>query len=196
LSSGKELEPRPGKRRREVQEATSGNGDVSLLSCDLAELSLETSQPTVLEAEAETLQDQEQPQEAPQDKELWQEGKEIDEDEGEEEDNVKATKADDAEVKIVKWNVQLAYGLGLKNSPKIATRAAEVRRSFCLRWYKRRLTQSYFRWLHHSENSNNAELVCQRLSNWIKCSIHKRLMRQSFLLSRTDITGLSLDEPS
>jgi hypothetical protein len=147
--SGKEPEPRQGKRRREVQEEKPGDGDVPILPSGLAELILGTSQPTILVAEAASPQDEEQPQEGnPQDKEQPQEGKEIDADE--DAGNAKATKAEDAEVKIVKWNVRLAYGLGIKNTTKIA-RAAEVLRLFCLRWYKRRLTQSYFWWLHQSE---------------------------------------------
>jgi hypothetical protein len=67
------------------------------------------------------------------------------------------------EVKLVKWNVRLASGLGMKKSPKIS-RAAEVLRSFCLRWYKRRrLTQSYFWWLHHSAKFKRCGIAMSRV---------------------------------
>jgi hypothetical protein len=59
----------------------------------------------------------------------------------------KATKLDDAEVKVRKWNTRLARKLGRKLTAEME-RGMDVLRGFFLRRHKRRMTQSFFGWLH------------------------------------------------
>ncbi len=68
----------------------------------------------------------------------------------EDDEDAKATKSDDAEVKIEKWDARLAKRLEVPNTPDVA-RAAVVLRNFCLKWQKRRLTQAYLCWLHQTK---------------------------------------------
>ena len=63
--------------------------------------------------------------------------------------DVKATKADDAAVRVGDWDRRLCHVMNVKLSPK-AIQAAVTLRKFCLGWYRRKVTQSYFWWLHHS----------------------------------------------
>jgi hypothetical protein len=62
-------------------------------------------------------------------------------------DELKATKADDARVRVEEWDSELAKVTGVGEGEEL-TQAAEVIRVFCLRWWRRRLTRSFFCWLH------------------------------------------------
>jgi hypothetical protein len=64
------------------------------------------------------------------------------------EDDRKATKADDAAVNVRKWNERLSEVTGVSHTERF-DKAAGVLREFGLTWFRRRLTQSYFGWLHH-----------------------------------------------
>jgi hypothetical protein len=59
----------------------------------------------------------------------------------------KATKSDDSEVKVRKWNSRLARMLGLLLTPRMES-SMDVLRGFFLRRHKRRMTQSFLGWLH------------------------------------------------
>jgi hypothetical protein len=61
--------------------------------------------------------------------------------------DVKATKADDAAIDEVKWKERLCRVLGQAYTSQVK-QAVEVLRGFVLRLYQRRVTQSYFCWLH------------------------------------------------
>jgi hypothetical protein len=60
---------------------------------------------------------------------------------------LKATKADDARVRVEEWDRELAKVMGVGEGETL-TQAAEVIRTFCLRWWRRRVTRSFFCWLH------------------------------------------------
>jgi hypothetical protein len=61
--------------------------------------------------------------------------------------DLKATKSDDARVKVEMWDAGLGEAMDIAASEEL-TQAAEAIRSFCLRWWRRRLTRSFFCWLH------------------------------------------------
>jgi hypothetical protein len=73
------------------------------------------------------------------------EGDELD-DETEDEDG-KATKSDDAKVKVQKWNARLARKLGHQLTPEMEA-SMDVLRGFNLCRHKCRMTQSFLGWLH------------------------------------------------
>jgi hypothetical protein len=60
---------------------------------------------------------------------------------------LKATKADDARVRVEMWDSELGNVMGIGESEEL-TQAAEAIRVFCLRWWRRRVTRSFFCWLH------------------------------------------------
>lgn len=62
-------------------------------------------------------------------------------------DELKATKADDARVRVEEWDCELGKVMGVGEG-EVLTQAAEVIRVFCLRWWRRRVTRSFFCWLH------------------------------------------------
>ena len=64
---------------------------------------------------------------------------------------LKATKSDDARVQVEQWDKELGGVMNVDEGEKL-TRAAVVIRVFCLRWWKRRLTQSFFCWLHQKSD--------------------------------------------
>jgi hypothetical protein len=71
-----------------------------------------------------------------------------DSDESEEEDgDAKATKSDDAEVRVQKWNSRLARKLGFDLTANMES-AMDVLQGFFLRRHKRQMTQSFLGWLH------------------------------------------------
>jgi hypothetical protein len=59
----------------------------------------------------------------------------------------KATKSDNAEVKVRKWNARLARKLKRRLTPEMEA-GMDVLRGFFLRRHKRRMTQSFLGWLH------------------------------------------------
>ena len=61
--------------------------------------------------------------------------------------HLKATKSDDARVRVEEWDGELAKVMGLEEYQEL-TKAAEAIRIFCLRWWRQRLTHSFFCWLH------------------------------------------------
>jgi hypothetical protein len=63
--------------------------------------------------------------------------------------DVKATKADDAAVRVEDWDRRLCRVMSLDYSTKVISAAVTLRKC-CLGWYRRKVTQSYFWWLHHS----------------------------------------------
>jgi hypothetical protein len=67
-------------------------------------------------------------------------------DESEEEDG-KATKSDDAEVRVRKWNAQLARKLEVLLTQEMEE-AMDVLRGSFLRRHKRRMKQCFLGWLH------------------------------------------------
>jgi hypothetical protein len=76
--------------------------------------------------------------------------KEMDDEQSEssdEEEDGKATKSNDAEVKVWKWNACLAKKLGMDLTPRMEA-GMDVLRGFFLRRHKRRMTQSFLVWLH------------------------------------------------
>jgi hypothetical protein len=62
---------------------------------------------------------------------------------------LKATKADDARVPVEQWDSELAEVMQVEEGEAL-TQAAEAIRTFCLKWWRRRLTRSFFCWLHQS----------------------------------------------
>jgi hypothetical protein len=62
---------------------------------------------------------------------------------------LKATKADDARVQIEMWDSELANVMGIAEGAAVK-QTAEAIRTFCLNWWIRRLTPSFFCWLHQT----------------------------------------------
>lgn len=69
----------------------------------------------------------------------------------EDEVDVKATKGDDAEVDVKKWNRRLCKKGGYVLTPEVR-RAVEVLRNWLHRLHVRRTTRSFFGWLHQLPN--------------------------------------------
>ena len=70
---------------------------------------------------------------------------------------LKATKSDDARVQVEQWDEELGTVMGVENGKKLAL-AAEAIRTFCLRWWRRRLTRSFFCWLHQQKEYQSVGL--------------------------------------
>jgi hypothetical protein len=62
---------------------------------------------------------------------------------------LKAMKADDARVRVEMWDSELGKVMGVGEGEAL-TQAADVIRLFCLRWWRRRVTGSFFCWLHQT----------------------------------------------
>jgi hypothetical protein len=63
---------------------------------------------------------------------------------------LKATKSDDARVRVEMWDNELGKVMGVEEGEAL-TQAAETIRVFCLRWWRRRVTRSFFCWLHQTK---------------------------------------------
>jgi hypothetical protein len=70
---------------------------------------------------------------------------------------LKATKADDARVRVEMWDTELGNVMGVGESEALR-QSAEAIRIFCLRWWRRRVTRSFFCWLHQKPEHQGAGL--------------------------------------
>ena len=66
---------------------------------------------------------------------------------GMDEEHLKATKADDARVRVEMWDHELAGVMKAEEGAALSKAAAAIR-TFCLQWWRRRVTSSFFCWLH------------------------------------------------
>jgi hypothetical protein len=84
------------------------------------------------------------------------------------EDDRKATKADDAAVNVHRWNQRLSEVMEVPHTEKL-DKAARVLREFGLTWFRRRLTQSYFGWLHHRPNFQRCGISVEEVVELEQC---------------------------
>jgi hypothetical protein len=62
---------------------------------------------------------------------------------------LKATKADDAQVRVEMWNKELEEAMQVGEGEKLA-QVVDAIRGLCLGWWRHRLFQSFFCWLYQT----------------------------------------------
>ena len=83
-------------------------------------------------------------------------------DSSDEDTGFKAVKHDDAEVNIHKWNLRLTKGLKLIHTKKYAV-ALDIIRRLVLQRLKRKMTQSFFGWLHSQKDYKSVGIAMNNI---------------------------------